>query len=343
LLSSSLASLAAIRHRRLINVTSAPNSRPFHLNFGNQPDNNSHTHVNQPTGAHRIPPRLAYRRLKLTIQSAPSQPNHRKCSQQANNSTMPAANKQRVVANVRERKRTQSLNQAYKLLQSKIPKEPSDKMSKIHTLKLALAYIDFLNDVLKSSETPSSPAPASTPGPAAAKTSGDTTTAVVGHCKSPDYNDACSPCSSTATNYCPITSSSIATSEEEDDYHLHSAKRARFECPSAQLASSVVGPNAQTNHSNNLLPPPCCMQSGNYYQTQYITIYDEYQQSQQSIPYDQMSYHHQTSPQSNTFNAYKQCSPTIQSKRQTVIKDDPTKGLREAFREYRSFKRKYNA
>lgn len=57
-------------------------------------------------------------------------------------------NETRVVANVRERKRTQSLNQAYKKLQSIIPKEPSDKMSKIHTLKLAQAYISFLSKLL---------------------------------------------------------------------------------------------------------------------------------------------------------------------------------------------------
>lgn len=63
-----------------------------------------------------------------------------------------APNNQRTVANVRERNRTQKLNQAYKRLQSIIPKEPSDKMSKIHTLKLALVYIDFLNDILKNSE-----------------------------------------------------------------------------------------------------------------------------------------------------------------------------------------------
>lgn len=62
-------------------------------------------------------------------------------------------NEQRAVANVRERKRTQKLNQAYKQLQSIIPKEPSDKMSKIHTLKLALAYIDFLNGMLDSSDS----------------------------------------------------------------------------------------------------------------------------------------------------------------------------------------------
>lgn len=64
-----------------------------------------------------------------------------------------ARNEQRAVANVRERKRTQKLNQAYKQLQAILPKEPSDKMSKIHTLKLALIYIDFLNDLLKEGDT----------------------------------------------------------------------------------------------------------------------------------------------------------------------------------------------
>jgi len=59
-------------------------------------------------------------------------------------------NKQRTVANVRERKRTQQLNQAFKQLQAIIPKEPSDKMSKIHTLKLAKDYIRFLSDILDS-------------------------------------------------------------------------------------------------------------------------------------------------------------------------------------------------
>lgn len=61
-------------------------------------------------------------------------------------------NKKRAEANVRERKRTQTLNKAYKQLQSIIPKEPSDKMSKIHTLRLTLAYIDFLNNILKEGE-----------------------------------------------------------------------------------------------------------------------------------------------------------------------------------------------
>lgn len=125
------------------------------------------------------------------------------------------ANKQRVVANIRERKRTQSLNQAYKSLQSKIPKEPSDKMSKIHTLKLAMAYIKFLNDILQSEATQ---APISN----------------AGCCESPDYSETCSLCSPTIT-YAPM---STATSEEDEEYQRY-GKRARFEYP------PQVGPDGQ--------------------------------------------------------------------------------------------------
>ncbi|KAL0962047.1 hypothetical protein UPYG_G00335050 [Umbra pygmaea] len=57
---------------------------------------------------------------------------------------------QRVVANVRERQRTQSLNEAFASLREIIPTMPSDKLSKIQTLKLATRYIDFLHHVLRS-------------------------------------------------------------------------------------------------------------------------------------------------------------------------------------------------
>lgn len=55
---------------------------------------------------------------------------------------------QRILANVRERQRTQSLNEAFASLRSIIPTLPSDKLSKIQTLKLASRYIDFLYRVL---------------------------------------------------------------------------------------------------------------------------------------------------------------------------------------------------
>lgn len=57
---------------------------------------------------------------------------------------------QRTMANVRERQRTQSLNDAFAALRRIIPTLPSDKLSKIQTLKLAARYIDFLFHVLKT-------------------------------------------------------------------------------------------------------------------------------------------------------------------------------------------------
>lgn len=48
---------------------------------------------------------------------------------------------QRFLANVRERQRTQSLNQAFSELRRIIPTLPSDKLSKIQTLKLAARYV----------------------------------------------------------------------------------------------------------------------------------------------------------------------------------------------------------
>lgn len=58
---------------------------------------------------------------------------------------------QRVMANVRERQRTQSLNEAFASLRKSIPTLPSDKLSKIQTLKLASRYIDFLYHILSTS------------------------------------------------------------------------------------------------------------------------------------------------------------------------------------------------
>lgn len=44
---------------------------------------------------------------------------------------------QRFLANIRERQRTQSLNRAFADLRHIIPTLPSDKLSKIQTLRLA--------------------------------------------------------------------------------------------------------------------------------------------------------------------------------------------------------------
>ncbi|KAJ3597928.1 hypothetical protein NHX12_001444 [Muraenolepis orangiensis] len=59
---------------------------------------------------------------------------------------------QRGMANVRERQRTQSLNEAFASLRKIVPTLPSDKLSKIQTLKLAARYIDFLCQVLQGDE-----------------------------------------------------------------------------------------------------------------------------------------------------------------------------------------------
>ncbi|KAA0202729.1 hypothetical protein HAZT_HAZT010455 [Hyalella azteca] len=56
----------------------------------------------------------------------------------------------RSLANVRERQRTQSLNEGFSSLRRIIPTLPSDKLSKIQTLKLAIRYIDFLYQVLET-------------------------------------------------------------------------------------------------------------------------------------------------------------------------------------------------
>ncbi|XP_051172011.1 protein twist-like isoform X2 [Leptopilina boulardi] len=64
-----------------------------------------------------------------------------------NGATFEEIQNQRVIANVRERQRTQSLNQAFTDLRKKIPTMPSDKLSKIQTLRLAARYIEFLSTV----------------------------------------------------------------------------------------------------------------------------------------------------------------------------------------------------
>ncbi|CRL07267.1 CLUMA_CG020246, isoform A [Clunio marinus] len=58
----------------------------------------------------------------------------------------------RSMANVRERQRTQSLNEAFSALRKIIPTLPSDKLSKIQTLKLASSYIDFLYGLLAGND-----------------------------------------------------------------------------------------------------------------------------------------------------------------------------------------------
>ncbi|KAF8788703.1 Twist-related protein 2 like protein [Argiope bruennichi] len=69
----------------------------------------------------------------------------KKCRRPKRKSTRsPCENIQRHLANDRERTRTKKLNDAFALLRKMIPCRPSDKLSKIQTLRLAVLYIDFL-------------------------------------------------------------------------------------------------------------------------------------------------------------------------------------------------------
>lgn len=90
----------------------------------------------------------------VTNELANSQANRR----EPNNETPPEKIIQRVKANKKERRRTQSINQAFSELRRHIPDVPSDtKLSKIKTLRLAISYISHLMDVLNGSEDDCSP------------------------------------------------------------------------------------------------------------------------------------------------------------------------------------------
>ena len=58
-------------------------------------------------------------------------------------------NQQRAAANMRERKRMQSINDAFEGLRLQLPTLPYEKkISKVDTLKMAIGYINFLTDLL---------------------------------------------------------------------------------------------------------------------------------------------------------------------------------------------------
>ncbi|KAG7457440.1 hypothetical protein MATL_G00227280 [Megalops atlanticus] len=57
---------------------------------------------------------------------------------------------QRQAANIRERKRMFSLNEAFDELRKKVPTFAYEKrLSRIETLRLAIVYISFMTDLLK--------------------------------------------------------------------------------------------------------------------------------------------------------------------------------------------------
>lgn len=65
---------------------------------------------------------------------------------------------QRQAANMRERRRMQSINDAFEGLRAHIPTLPYEKrLSKVDTLKLAIGYINFLSELLKSDKNSCNP------------------------------------------------------------------------------------------------------------------------------------------------------------------------------------------
>lgn len=65
---------------------------------------------------------------------------------------------QRQAANMRERRRMQSINEAFEGLRSHIPTLPYEKkLSKVDTLKLAISYITFLGDMVRKDKNGNEP------------------------------------------------------------------------------------------------------------------------------------------------------------------------------------------
>lgn len=58
--------------------------------------------------------------------------------------------KQRLGANLRERRRTTVMNTAFGQLNQKLPKMPGEKLDKFTSLRMAMAYIEFLSLVSTS-------------------------------------------------------------------------------------------------------------------------------------------------------------------------------------------------
>ena len=91
-------------------------------------------------------------RLQRRLNGQPYPSSKRRRMQQQQSLSHDDVQNQRAIANVRERQRTQSLNDAFTHLRHIIPTLPSDKLSKIQTLKLATRYIDFLYQILHNDE-----------------------------------------------------------------------------------------------------------------------------------------------------------------------------------------------
>ena len=69
---------------------------------------------------------------------------------------------QRRAANIRERRRMFNLNEAFDRLRSKVPTFAYEKrLSRIETLRLAITYISFMDELLAAPLAPAAPSLAS--------------------------------------------------------------------------------------------------------------------------------------------------------------------------------------
>ncbi|CDW55698.1 twist protein [Trichuris trichiura] len=109
-------------------------------------NNNSTLTLLEPKGSNELAPGSAYRKDAHSSSGPLMKPQRNKKKMM----TPEELRSQRALANVRERQRTQSLNEAFATLRKIIPTLPSDKLSKIQTLRLAARYIDFLWKVLQN-------------------------------------------------------------------------------------------------------------------------------------------------------------------------------------------------
>lgn len=246
-------------------------------------------------------------------------------------------NEQRAVANVRERKRTQKLNQAYKQLQSIIPKEPSDKMSKIHTLKLALSYIEFLNQILNEDNSIS-----------------------LDKNDNFDYGQSNiepkSPCPSTSSSsinsYSQVIVDNTEKSTQKDDSDLvHNSKRQRIDIGHI-YSPQQVQPLTPTSRKEVMYEQAATKQSYLRYQFDFnINCYTQEQNNKnhQNIPSSPATTTTIISPTSD-YTTTRSCCEFVPSRPESTSTyysdytlqspDESTINLRRAFREYRTNKRK---
>lgn len=244
-------------------------------------------------------------------------------------------NKQRTIANVRERKRTQLLNQAYRQLQSIIPKEPSDKMSKIHTLKLALSYIHFLNDILKTSENNQSTMESAPSSNSSHNQDYDPSN------QSPAYTSYSPTCSTIHSLQVYSPGSGQDEVDGEDNEFQPSTKRARMELAGQPKSTSRYQDPYQHNYTqyNNHNSPTSIMnlhQAPSLPPMAHTDLYAKVQTNQHII----------TSTQVGCMDDQGQCYSTSSSvsgyysDQIRPATDAVTSKLRNAFRQYRSMKRK---